>query len=187
MDTGLSELVVAGGKVTGVKVNNYGRVYQINANHGVVLAAGGFEWNQELRDRFFEVPGLTRHSSSPEDANRGETLIAGMKIIRKISAQPAIAPYVAEELVPGPSVQTDAELEAAIRQHGGSNMHPVGSCRMGPGEDDVVDPRLRVHGIGGLRIVDGSIMPTLPAGNTNAATIMIGEKGADMILQDAKT
>jgi choline dehydrogenase len=93
---------------------------------------------------------------------------------------------VAEELVPGPSVQTDAELEAAIRQHGGSNMHPVGSCRMGPTEDDVVDPRLRVHGIAALRIVDGSIMPTLPAGNTNAATIMIGEKGADMILQDAK-
>lgn len=80
MDTGLSELVVADGKVTAVKVSHYGRIYQINASHGVVLAAGGFEWNQELRDRFFEVPGLTRHSSSPEDANRGEALIAGMKI-----------------------------------------------------------------------------------------------------------
>lgn len=79
-DTGLNDLVVTGGKVTGIRVNNYGRIYQIDAKHGVVLAAGGFEWNQELRDRFFEVPGLTRHSSSPEDANRGEALIAGLKI-----------------------------------------------------------------------------------------------------------
>ena len=115
-----------------------------------------------------------------------KTLTAGMRMIRTISKQPALAPYVAEELVPGPSVQTDAEFEDAIRRHGGSNMHPVGSCRMGPKDDDVVDPRLRVHGIGSLRIVDGSIMPTLPAGNTNAATIMIGEKGADMILEDAE-
>lgn len=79
-ETGLSELVVEGDRVTGLKVNNIGRIYQINANHGVILAAGGFEWNQELRDRFFQVPGLTRHSSSPEDANRGETIIAGMNI-----------------------------------------------------------------------------------------------------------
>ncbi|HVL01347.1 MAG TPA: FAD-dependent oxidoreductase, partial [Dongiaceae bacterium] len=79
-ETGLQELIVNGGRVTGVKVNNFGRVYEINANHGVILAAGGFEWNQELRDKFFQVPGLTRHSSSPEDANRGEALIAGMKI-----------------------------------------------------------------------------------------------------------
>jgi 3-oxosteroid 1-dehydrogenase len=80
LDTKLEELVVTNGKVTGVKANHFGRVYEIPAKHGVVLAAGGFEWNQELRDRFFEVPGLTRHSSSPEDANRGEALIAGMKI-----------------------------------------------------------------------------------------------------------
>src|SRR3990167_4844453 len=79
-ETGLQELVVSGGRVTGVTVNNMGRLYPINASQGVVLAAGGFEWNQELRDRFFPVPGLTRHSSSPEDANRGDTLIAGMKI-----------------------------------------------------------------------------------------------------------
>ena len=79
-ETGLSELVVEGDRVTGLKVNNIGRIYQINATHGVILAAGGFEWNQELRDRFFQVPGLTRHSSSPEDANRGETIIAGMNI-----------------------------------------------------------------------------------------------------------
>lgn len=80
METRLDELLVEDGKVTGVKVSNFGREYDIEAKHGVVLAAGGFEWNQELRDKFLAVPGLTRYSSSPEDANRGETLIAGMKI-----------------------------------------------------------------------------------------------------------
>jgi 3-oxosteroid 1-dehydrogenase len=80
LETSLSELLLADGKVSGVRVNSYGRSYDIAARHGVVISAGGFEWNQELRDRFFAVPGLTRHSSSPEDANRGEALLAGMKI-----------------------------------------------------------------------------------------------------------
>jgi 3-oxosteroid 1-dehydrogenase len=80
LETKLDELVVTDGKVSAVKVSNFGRRYQINAKHGVILCAGGFEWNQELRDRFFTVPGLTRHSSTPEDANRGEALMAGMKI-----------------------------------------------------------------------------------------------------------
>ncbi|HTV95612.1 MAG TPA: FAD-dependent oxidoreductase [Steroidobacteraceae bacterium] len=80
LETRLAELLVADGKVSGVRVSNYGRGYDIGARHGVVLSAGGFEWNQELRDRFFPVPGLTRHSSSPEDANRGEALLAGMRI-----------------------------------------------------------------------------------------------------------
>jgi 3-oxosteroid 1-dehydrogenase len=80
LETKLSELLLADGKVSGVRVNSYGRSYDIAARQGVVISAGGFEWNQELRDRFFPVPGLTRHSSSPEDANRGEALLAGMKI-----------------------------------------------------------------------------------------------------------
>lgn len=80
MDTRLDKLVTKDGAVTGVTVSNFGRQYEINAKWGVVLCAGGFEWNQELRDRFLPVPGLTRHSSSPEDANRGEALIAGMNI-----------------------------------------------------------------------------------------------------------
>lgn len=80
LETKLEELLVEDGKVAGVKVSNIGRQYEIRARHGVILCAGGFEWNQELRDRFFTVPGLTRYSSSPEDANRGETIIAGMKI-----------------------------------------------------------------------------------------------------------
>jgi 3-oxosteroid 1-dehydrogenase len=80
LDTKLDELVLSDDKVSGVKLNHFGRVYEIKATFGVVLCAGGFEWNQELRDRFFPVPGLTRYSSTPEDANRGEALIAGMKI-----------------------------------------------------------------------------------------------------------
>lgn len=79
-ETALSDLILEGNKVCGVTVNNFGRLYEIKANHGVVLCAGGFEWNQELRDKYFDIPGLTRHSSSPEDANRGEALIAGTKI-----------------------------------------------------------------------------------------------------------
>lgn len=80
LETRLDELVVADGKVAGVKLSHFGRAYQVTARHGVVLCAGGFEWNQELRERYFPVPGLTRHSSTPEDANRGEALIAGLKI-----------------------------------------------------------------------------------------------------------
>ena len=80
LETKLEELVVSGNAVSGVVVSHFGRRYALDARHGVVLAAGGFEWNQELRDRFFEVPGLTRHSSTPEDANRGEALLAGLKV-----------------------------------------------------------------------------------------------------------
>lgn len=80
METALQSLIVTDGRVCGVQVNNLGRAYPIHARHGVVLAAGGFEWNQALREKFFPVPGLTRHSSTPEDANRGEALLAGLDI-----------------------------------------------------------------------------------------------------------
>jgi choline dehydrogenase len=121
--------------------------------------------------------------STPSDM---KATMAGMRLVRKISQQRALAPYVAAEVLPGPGVNTDAEFENAIRKHGVSNLHPVGTCRMGTDEDAVVDPRLRVHGIGHLRIVDASIMPSVPAGNTNAPTIMIAEKACDMILEDAR-
>jgi choline dehydrogenase len=121
--------------------------------------------------------------STPSDM---KATMAGMRLVRKISQQRALAPYVAAEVLPGPGVNTDAEFENAIRKHGVSNLHPVGTCRMGTDEDAVVDPRLRVHGIGRLRIVDASIMPSVPAGNTNAPTIMIAEKACDMILEDAR-
>jgi choline dehydrogenase len=113
-------------------------------------------------------------------------LTAGMRLARQIARQPALADYVAAEILPGPGVESEADFAAAIRRYGLSNLHPVGTCRMGSADDAVVDPRLSVHGIGGLRVVDAAIMPSVPAGNTNAPTIMIAEKASDMILADAR-
>jgi choline dehydrogenase-like flavoprotein len=84
------------------------------------------------------------------------------------------------------TAQSDAEIEQFVRNHADTEYHPVGSCRMGPGERDVIDAQLRVHGLQGLRVVDASIMPRLVSGNTNAPTIMIAEKAADMIKAAAR-
>lgn len=113
-------------------------------------------------------------------------MIAGVKIARSIARQKALRELVVEETAPGTTTQTDEEIAADVRRRGVSNLHPVGSCGMGQGPMAVVDPRLRVHGIRGLRVVDASIMPVIVAGNTNAPTIMIAEKAADMIQQDAR-
>ncbi|WP_232495261.1 GMC family oxidoreductase [Novosphingobium kaempferiae] len=115
-----------------------------------------------------------------------EAMIAAVRIVRGVAAQPALAPYNAGEISPGADARSDDEIEAFVRAAAIANLHPVGSCRMGAGADAVVDPRLRVHGIRGLRVADASIMPSLPAGNTNAPSIMIGEKCADMMLEDAR-
>ena len=112
-------------------------------------------------------------------------LIFGIRVCREIAAQPALAPYIAEEILPGVSAQSDADLEQVVRERGVSNHHPVGTCRMGTDPSAVVDPRLRVYGIEKLRVADASIMPSIIGGNTNAPTIMIGEKAAAMILEDA--
>ena len=111
-------------------------------------------------------------------------MIAGARMARAIAATPSFSPYGLGEYQPGPAVQSDEAILDAVRDTGASGYHPVGTCRMGRGADAVVDPRLRVHGVQGLRVVDASVMPTLVSGNTNAAAIMIGEKGADMILED---
>jgi choline dehydrogenase len=115
-----------------------------------------------------------------------QALTAGMRLARKIVNHPALSDYVADELIPGKDINTDAEFEAAIRRNGISNLHPVGTCRMGADEAAVLDPRLRVRGVGHLRVADASVMPSVPAGNTNAPSIMIGEKASDMILEDAR-
>ena len=114
-----------------------------------------------------------------------EAIIHGMKLCREIAGQPALKPFVVEEILPGAAVTGDAELRADIRARGVSNLHPVGTCRMGREADAVVDPQLRVHGIAALRVADASIMPSIVAGNTNAPTIMIGEKCADMVRRAA--
>jgi choline dehydrogenase len=119
------------------------------------------------------------------DLNDARVLQFGMRITRRIFAQPALARHSAAEILPGPDCQSDDELTEHARQYGTTIFHPVGTCRMGEGPSAVVDARLRVHGIGGLRVIDASVMPTLTTGNTNAPTIMIAEKGAAMIREDA--
>ena len=114
-----------------------------------------------------------------------ETILGGVKKIREIIAAPAFDEYRGEELLPGKDAQTDEEIIERIREGVGHVYHPVGTCKMGNDEMAVVDERLCVHGIENLRVADASIMPTIISGNTNAPSIMIGEKVADMILQDA--
>ncbi len=115
-----------------------------------------------------------------------ETHVAGLKIARDILERPALDAYRDVEIVPGPDCRTDDELLDHARRVGGTVFHPVGTCKMGNDPVAVVDERLRVHGIRGLRVVDASIMPRLVSGNTNAPVIMIAEKAADMIKEDAR-
>ena len=113
-----------------------------------------------------------------DDVNR---LIRGFKLMRSILSQPALARFGAQELPASAVAKTDMQIEQFIRNHADTIYHPAGSCRMGPGETDVVDAQLRVHGVQGLRVVDASVMPSLIGGNTNAPVIMIAEKAAAMI------
>lgn len=114
-----------------------------------------------------------------------ETALAMLRLIRRIASQPALAPLVVAEHRPGLGVESDEGLLEYVRQTGQTAWHTVGTCRMGPPENSVVDSRLRVHGVHGLRVIDASIMPTIVSSNTNAPAIMIGERGADLVLADA--
>ena len=114
-------------------------------------------------------------------------IISGFRWIRKLASLPAFRTLGIDETTPGPSVVSDDEIIRDTRARGFSNLHAVGTCRMGTGIDAVVDPRLRVRGINGLRVVDASIMPEIIHGNTNAPTIMIAEKASDMILEDHRS
>jgi len=115
-----------------------------------------------------------------------DTLIAGLRIARGIFQTAAMQRCVSEEFLPGPAAQSDQDFLDHIRQTAGTTYHPTSTCMMGPHEGAVVDTQLRVHGLDALRVIDASIMPTVVSGNTNAATIMIAEKGAEMILAAAR-
>jgi choline dehydrogenase len=124
-------------------------------------------------------PAIFANYLSAEEDRRA--LREGVKMMRKVAAQPALDPYRSEELFPGKDVESDEQIDAWIRKHAETIYHPVGTCKMGTDEMAVVDAELKVRGIAGLRVVDASVMPTLVGGNTNAPTIMIAEKAADMI------
>jgi choline dehydrogenase len=113
-------------------------------------------------------------------------LLSGIGHARRIFAAPALAKHSAAETMPGAYAQSERELVDFLRRDGTNLHHPVGTCRMGEDPMAVVDSRLRVRGVGGLRVIDASVMPTVTTGNTNAPSIMIGEKGAAMIREDAK-
>lgn len=124
-----------------------------------------------------------RFLSDPADL---PPLVAGVKAARTVLAARAFDRFRGDEIFPGREVRTDEDIVRFIRRKAESIYHPAGTCRMGNDAMAVVDERLRVHGIAGLRVADASIMPTLVGGNTNAATVMIGEKAADLILADAE-
>ncbi|MDD3785860.1 MAG: GMC oxidoreductase, partial [Hydrogenophaga sp.] len=122
--------------------------------------------------------------SDPDDVAR---LVRGFRLMRELLSQPALAALGGRESAESAEALSGAQIEQFVRRHADTIYHPVGTCRMGPGPDAVVDARLRVHGVAGLRVVDASIMPSVVGGNTNAPTIMIAEKAADMIREDRRS
>jgi choline dehydrogenase len=127
---------------------------------------------------------LCNYLSTEEDRR---VAVQSVQLTRRIVAQPALAPYKPEEYRPGAQFNSEEDLARAAGDIGTTIFHPVGTCKMGTDSRAVVDARLRVHGIQGLRVIDASIMPTITSGNTNSPTIMIAEKGAQMILEDRRT
>ncbi len=114
-----------------------------------------------------------------------DSLVGGMRAARRIVGQPALRPYVEAEISPGPGVESDDEWLDFARRNGQTIYHPIGTCRMGSDPAAVTDARLRVNGLSGLRVVDASVMPKMVSGNTQAAVMMVAERGAEMILEDA--
>ena len=131
-----------------------------------------------------EPPAIQpRYLSAQKDR---DVTVAGLRALRRIIASPALAPFIEAEHEPGPACASDDDLLDFARRRGSTTYHPTSTCRMGGDPAAVVDARLRVHGFDHLRVIDASIMPAVVSGNTNAATIMIAEKGADMVLEDVR-
>ncbi|MCW5710186.1 choline dehydrogenase [Shinella sp.] len=163
------------------------RKERVEANHGFSLRVGPV--NPESRGE------ITLRSADPMDRPRItanylqtefdiRTMINAIRITREIINQKAFDKYRGQELAPGPAVESDAEMVTWLRANAMTTFHPVGTCKMGSDPMAVVDSRLNVHGIKGLRVADASIMPIISSGNTNAPAIMIGERAADFILKE---
>jgi len=131
------------------------------------------------------TPPAIRYNYLATEHDR-RTMIDGMHLLRRILAQPALRPYIASEHMPGAKVRSDDDWLAYIRETGSTIYHPTCTAKMGAGDDAVVDSRLRVKGLDGLRVVDASVMPAVVSGNTNAAVIAMAEKAADLIHSDER-
>jgi len=134
-------------------------------------------------DDFQQAPAITLNYLSTESDR--QVAISGLKMTREIMRAEAMRPFQPEEWLPGAQLESDEQLLQAAGDLGTTIFHPVGTCKMGSDEMAVVDDRLCVHGVEGLRVIDASIMPTITSGNTNAPTVMIAEKGAEFILADS--
>ncbi|QDG77403.1 GMC family oxidoreductase [Labrenzia sp. PHM005] len=127
------------------------------------------------------------HPNSLSTDHDCKEMIEGCKLLRKIAAAPAFQEVIDSQIAPGPDVKSDEDMLEDVRNRCSTVFHPVSTCRMGTDKtENVVDQRLRVYGVDGLRVVDASIFPTVTSGNTNAPAIMVGEKGADLILEDTR-
>ncbi|MCK7613022.1 GMC family oxidoreductase [Roseibium sediminicola] len=133
----------------------------------------------------FDTPEIHPNSLS---TNRDlSEMVEGCRLMRKIAASPSMQSVIDQEITPGPAIQSDEEMLEDVRNRCSTVFHPVSTCRMGPDStENVVDARLKVYGVDGLRVVDASIFPAVTSGNTNAPAIMVGEKGADLILEDTR-
>lgn len=131
-----------------------------------------------------DLPKITPNWLATEGDRR--TAVSMMRIMREFVAQPALRPYISEEIWPGATIQSDAELLDAFRGTFVSGLHAIGTCRMGTDTDAVVDERLRVHGVDGLRVVDASVIPAPISGNTNGPVMALAWRAADLIIQDRK-
>lgn len=170
-----------------VPVNMTGLTDKLPAQHGITMHA----CNLRPYSTGSVIPVDNNPLSKPKidfnfmsDKRDEKVMLGAFKILRSIAKQPAFSDLIGEEIAPGKQVQSDEEILAALGDNTETVYHPVGTCKMGNDEMSVVDDRLRVHGIKNLRIADASIMPSLIGGNTNAPSMMIGEKCADMLLED---
>jgi choline dehydrogenase len=170
--------------------DRYSRSAQAGIDPFPGFSVGGFKLHPASRGSIHVRTGdpLAHPAINPNylnDPADQATALAMMRLIRRVASQPAMRALVVAEHRPGPGAGEDAAVLDYIRQTGQTAWHTVGTCRMGRPDDSVVDARLRVHGIQGLRVADASVMPTIPSSNTNAPSIMVGEKAADMIIEDA--
>ena len=163
-----------------------GKTYILDDYPG--MSAGAWPHRPESRghvrarsaDPFIDPVIQPNYLSDPMDRR---TLLGGLRLVRQMLTTPELAPFVDRETLPGPAAQSDDELLAFARENGTTTYHLIGTAKMGPANDPgaVVDDQLRVHGLQGLRVIDASIMPTMPSANTYATTLMIAERGADLI------